>query len=49
MKPAEFWQLHPQEFWWMAEAKRPPKMYGKMSEHEVAEMYEEAYGEWHPQ
>ncbi len=36
--------MDPQEFWWWVEAKRPPKMYGKMTEAEVEEIYEETYG-----
>jgi hypothetical protein len=42
--PAEFWGLHPTEFWWLVESKKPVKMYGKKSESEVAEIYEKTYG-----
>jgi hypothetical protein len=42
--PGEFWALHPTEFWWLAEAHRPVKMYGSMSEDDVAQIYEETYG-----
>lgn len=35
--------MHPTEFWWMAEASRPVKMYGDMTEAEVADIYREAY------
>lgn len=44
MKPAEFWSLHPREFWWIAEARKPVKMYGSMTEAEVSSIYEETYG-----
>lgn len=43
-QPSEFWALHPIEFYWLMEAKRPTKMYGSMTEAEVAEIYDEAYG-----
>ncbi len=36
--------MHPDEFWWLVESKKPPKMYGKKSESEVARIYEETYG-----
>jgi hypothetical protein len=45
MKPKEFWKLHPIEFYWIAEVRRPKRMYGNMTEDEVAEIYEETYGE----
>ncbi len=41
LRPAEFWSLHPTELWWMADARRPKKDYGSMSEHEVAELHKE--------
>lgn len=44
MRPDDFWRLHPVEFWWLVEANRAPKTFGKMTEAEVAEMYEDAYG-----
>lgn len=31
--------MHPTEFWWLADAKRPPKMYGRLTEAEVEEIY----------
>lgn len=37
--------MTPDEFWWLAEAHKPPKMYGSMTESEVADIYEEAYGD----
>lgn len=40
----EFWSLHPTEFWWLVDAHTPKKMYLNMSEDEVREIYEEAYG-----
>lgn len=36
--------MHPEEFWWLVEANQPPKMYGTMTEDEVAELYEWKYG-----
>lgn len=36
--------MHPHEFWWMWEANRPPKSFGRLSESEVREIYEETYG-----
>jgi len=46
MRPREFWAMHPDEFWWLAEASRPRKVYaGGMTEDEVAELYEDAYGD----
>lgn len=44
MTRAEFWEMHPVEFWWLVEAKKPVKMYGSMSEDEVREIYEKAHG-----
>lgn len=32
--------MDPQELWWLADAHRPPKKYGSLSEPEVAELYE---------
>ncbi len=45
MRPKDFWRLHPKEFWWLFEARKPVKMYGKMTEAEVAEIYNDAYGD----
>jgi len=45
----EFWSSHPIELWWLIEANKPVKMYGRMTEDEVAEIYEEEYGEYQPQ
>ena len=33
--------MTPTEFHWEAELRRGPKMYGKMNEYEVAEIYHE--------
>lgn len=44
MSPREFWSLTPTEFWWLVDAHKPVKMYGKMREDEVAAIYEEEYG-----
>lgn len=32
------------QFWWLAEFKRPVKMYGSMTEDQVRQIYEETYG-----
>jgi len=45
MRPKDFWRVTPWEFWLLVEAKRPVKMYGKLTEFEVAEIYADAYGE----
>lgn len=37
--------MHPREFWWLAEARKPVRMYGSMREDEVAAIYAETYGE----
>jgi len=44
MRPKDFWRLTPAEFWWLLDAKKPVKMYGKMTEYEVAAIYAETYG-----
>ena len=36
--------MHPTELWWLLEAATPPKMYGKMTEQEVQQIYEEDFG-----
>jgi hypothetical protein len=36
--------MTPRELWWLFEAKKPVKMYGKMTEDEVRQIYEETYG-----
>lgn len=36
--------MHPTEFWWWVEAKKPVKMYGNKTEAQVARIYEETYG-----
>lgn len=45
MRPVDFWGLSPLEFRWLLEVYKPVKMYGKMSEAEVAELYAKAYGD----
>lgn len=45
MAPDAFWRLSPTEFWWLFEAKRPPVMYGHMTETDAARLYRMAYGE----
>lgn len=44
MRPKDFWRLSREEFEWLVDAKKPVKMYGKMTESEVAEIYNDAYG-----
>ena len=44
MSRDEFWRMDPAELWWLVEHHRPVKMYGSMTEDEVAQIYEEAYG-----
>lgn len=39
MRPKDFWALHPVEFWWLVEARRKEKMYGSLTETEVAELH----------
>lgn len=39
MGARDFWQMHPIELHWLIEVKMPVKMYGKMTEHEVEEIY----------
>lgn len=41
ISPRDFWSLHPDEFWWISAAKKPVKTYGKMTEAEVEEIYED--------
>lgn len=45
MRPKDFWGLTPKEFWWLLDSKKPIKMYGKMTEDEVAQIYRETYGD----
>jgi hypothetical protein len=33
--------MSPSELWWYVEAKLPPRMYGSMTEEQVAALYEE--------
>lgn len=39
--------MHPIEVHWLVEHHTPVKMYGDMTEDEVAEIYRETYGEYH--
>lgn len=42
MRPRDFWALYPDEFWWLADARKPPKTYaGGLSEADVADLYED--------
>lgn len=45
VRSKDFWRMHPVEFWTLAEAKIPPKNYGSMTEAEVAQIYNETYGD----
>ena len=36
--------MDPAELWWLVENHKPAKMYGSMTEDEVAEIYERTYG-----
>jgi len=45
MSPSDFWALHPEEFWLIVEARTPVRMYGRMTEAEVARIYAEDFGE----
>lgn len=45
MAPDAFWSMHPTEFWWAVEARTPVKLYGSMTEFEVAQIYRETYGD----
>lgn len=45
MSSADFRQMHPAEFWLLLEAKQPPKMIGSITESEMAQLYEDTYGE----
>lgn len=38
MPPEQFWKLHPVEFWWLVDARRPSAAQG-FSEDELQEMY----------
>jgi hypothetical protein len=44
MTPEQFWRTHPRDYWLLLEANRPPKMFGKMTEDEVRQIYEEDHG-----
>lgn len=37
MRPLDFWRMHPVEFWWQYEARRPPKTFPSMTEEEAEE------------
>ena len=43
--PDAFWRMTPTELWWLVEAHRKPPDYGRLTEDEVRELYEEAYGD----
>ena len=47
MTAEQFWSLSPTEFWWWVEARTPKPTWGDkhpMSEDEVRDIYEDAYG-----
>ena len=33
--------MHPTELWWLIDGKRPPKMYGSLTEDDVLDLYDE--------
>jgi hypothetical protein len=35
--------------WWLYEAKKPVRMFGRMTEDEVRDIYEETYGPYQPE
>jgi hypothetical protein len=35
--------------WWLLKAKKPTRMFGRMTEDEVREIYEETYGPYQPE
>jgi hypothetical protein len=37
--------MHPTEFFWLMDAKTPPKMYGNLTQQDVDELYEFAFGQ----
>lgn len=41
MKPREFWELHPDEVWWLIDARRKPQMFGSTSESDMASLADE--------
>jgi hypothetical protein len=41
----QFWRATPTELFWLCEARQPVKMYGSMTEAEVRDIYEDAYGQ----
>lgn len=41
----DFWQMHPREFWWTAEAMRPPRYLSGLTEAEYRECQREVE-EW---
>jgi hypothetical protein len=42
--PRDFWHMHPQEVFWLIDAKKPVKMFGNMTEDEAEELYRQQYG-----
>jgi hypothetical protein len=48
MRPKDFWNLHPKEFWWLYAhhtRERAAVNYAGMTEEEVERIYFETYGE----
>lgn len=45
LSPRDFWESNPTQFWWIAEARQPIKMFGKMTQPEVEQIYDETYDE----
>lgn len=41
IQPSEFWAMRVREWWWLYEDKRPRERYGRLSEDQVAELYDD--------
>lgn len=41
MRPAEFWNAHPIELWWLVEAKKPKPYYSGLTEEEYEDCCKE--------
>jgi len=35
IQPLDFWAMSVQDWWWLHDAKKPPKMYGSITESDV--------------
>lgn len=45
MTRTEFWEMDAEEAFWLIAAKTPPKRYGKLTEAEAEELYQENLAE----